>query len=144
PSTACKAPPATPAAVQPTTGSLTATLLPSRRRVVSGQRVRIGIRTTNAGGTAAEAATSCVRLPAQMVITSPGGAVRSGRTACFRLGAVAAGAKVTKVITVRAVSLRRASVTVTGTARATGLSRVNAPSVTVTINPRAVRARVAG
>jgi len=83
-------------------------------------------------------------LLAQMVITSVGGAVRSGRTACFRLGAVAAGAKVTKVITVRAVSLRRASVTVTGTARATGLSRVNAPSVTVTINPRAVRARVAG
>ena len=139
--TACKAPAETPAA---TAAALTATLLPSRRRVVSGQRLRIGIRTANIGGTAAEAVTSCIRLPSNMVITSAGGALRSGRTACFRVGTVAAGGQVTKVITVRAVSTRRVTVTVTGSARATGVAKVQAAAKRVTVTPRAARARVTG
>ena len=140
--TACKAP--AEAAAGATPAALTATLLPSRRRVVSGQRLRIGIRTANTGGTAAEAVTSCVRLPSHMVITSTGGALRSGRTACFRVGTVAAGAKATKVITVRAVSTRRVTVTVTGSARATGVAKVQAAAKRVAVTPRAARARVTG
>ena len=140
--TACKAP--AEAAAGATPAALTATLLPSRRRVVSGQRMRIGIRTANTGGTAAESVTSCIRLPSNMVITSTGGAVRSGRTACFRLGTVAAGATATKVLTVRAVSVRRMRVTVTGSARATGVAKVQAAAKPVTVTPRAARVRVTG
>ena len=144
-STACKAPAEAPAGSSPATAAaLTATLLPSRRRVVSGQRMRIGIRAANTGGTAAESVTSCIRLPSNMVITSAAGAVRSGRTACFRLGTVAAGAQATKALTVRVVSVRRIKVTVTGSARATGVARVQAASKAVVITPRAVRARVTG
>ena len=139
PSTACKAPDAVP-----TAAALTATLLPSRRRVVSGQRLRIGIRTANSGGTAAASVTSCVRLPVNLVITSAAGAVRSGRTACFRMGTVAAGAKTTKVLTVRAVSARRVKVTVTGSARASGVATAQAAPTSVTVTPRRARARVTG
>ena len=140
--TACKAP--AEAAAGTTPAALTATLLPSRRRVVSGQRLRIGIRTANPGGTAAEAVTSCIRLPSRMVVASTGGALRSGRTACFRVGTVAAGDQVTKVITVRAVSTRRVRVTVTGSARASGVAKVQAVATQVTVTPRAPRARVTG
>lgn len=124
--------------------ALTATLLPSHRRVVSGQRMRIGIRTANTGGTAASSVNSCVRLSSNMVITAAAGAVRSGHTVCFPLGTVAAGSKVMKVLTVRAVSIRRVRVSLTGSARATGAATVQAPARSVIITPRAPRARVTG
>jgi hypothetical protein len=140
--TACKAPTATPSAATPP--ALQASVLPSRRRMVSGQAIRIGVRARNTGGTAAASMVSCVRLPPRLVLVRAPGAVRSGRVACFQLGTVAAGAQATRTVTARAVSLRRATVTVTGSARATGLNRVAAAPVTVTVTPRAARARVTG
>ena len=138
----------TATAAATTTGTapaaLTVTLVASRRAVVSGQRLRIGIRAANIGLAAAGSVSACVRLPSNMVITAAAGAVRSGRTACFRVGSVAPGSTVTKVLTVRAVSTRRAVVTITGTARASAASRVRANPVRVTITPRAARARVTG
>ena len=128
----------------PSAAALTATLLPSRRRVVSGQSLRMGIRVANTGRAAAQAATSCVRLPANLVIVRAPGAKRSGGTACFAVGTVAAAAQATRVVTVRAVSMRRRTVTVTGSATATGITRVAAAPVRVTVTPRQARARVTG
>jgi len=136
---ACAAPPV------PVAGpSLHATVLPSRTWVESGQALRVGVRTRNTGGSAATSVVSCVRLPANMVITRARGAARSGRIACFRVGTLAAGAEATRVVSVRAASLRQRSVAVTATAKASGLRRVNASPVTVTVAPRAARARVTG
>jgi hypothetical protein len=43
--------------------TLTATVLPIRTRLISGQAMRLGIRTTNTGTTTAASVTSCLRLP---------------------------------------------------------------------------------
>ncbi len=137
--TACRAP--AEVVVGP---ALTATVLPSRRRVVSGQQVRIGIRAANTGGSAAQDVSACLRLPSNMALVRAAGSVRSGRTVCFRVGQVAAGTQVTKVATVRAASTRRVARVVAGSARATGVARVAAAPRTMVITPRAVRARVTG
>jgi len=139
---ACAAP--TPAATNAIPPLLEATVLPSRRRVVSGQALRIGIRARNTGGSEASSVVSCVRLPAGLVLVRAPGAARSGRVACFRMGTVAAKGQATRVVTARAATLARRSVTVTGTTKASGLSRVNAAPVAVTVVPRAARARVTG
>ena len=136
---ACAAPP-----VPVSPAALRATVLPSRTWVETGQALRVGVRASNTGGSAATSVVSCVRLPANLVITRARGAARSGRTACFRVGTLAAGAAATRSVTVRAASVRRRAVTVTATAKASGLSRVNAAPVTVTVAPRAARARVTG
>jgi hypothetical protein len=123
---------------------LQATVLPSRSTLVSGQPMRVGIRARNTGGGTAESVTSCVTVPSNLVITSAPGARRSGRTACFSMGAVAAGTQATRVVNVRAVGLRPTRVSVRGSVRATGLAAVIARSTSVRITPRPVRARVAG
>ena len=133
------------ACVTPTTpAALTATVLPSRTRMTSGQRLRIGIRVKNGGGTTSASVTSCLRLPARMVVVRAPGATRSGRTACFSAGSLAAGATTTKTLTARAVSARRVTVAIGGTAQGTGATTVAAAPKGVIVTPRRARARVTG
>jgi hypothetical protein len=138
--------PAIPAAAAPTTTTLRPTVLPSRTRLVSGQAVRIGLRVVNTGAATAPSVRSCLKLPANLVVTSTAGAQRSGRTLCFSLGDLPAGATRTKVVTARAVATRAVSRTVTGTARTSATT----PAITATrssaiqIRPRAARAAVTG
>lgn len=151
---------AAPAPVTPTDGSggnaapiprpsvgtprLSVAILPSRSRVESGQSMRIGLRTRNVGTGTGTRVVSCVRLPSNMAIVRDGSAARSGRTLCFGLGDIPAAAQRTRVITVRAVAVRNATGSITGTARGRDEARVSAPVRTVVIRPRAERARVTG
>lgn len=123
---------------------LSARVLPQRTRLVSGQQMRLGIRARNTGAAGAESVTSCVRLPANLVVVRKGSALRSGRTLCFRLGDIAAGAEVTRVISVRAASVSSVPRRITGTARAGQGTRVSAPVVRISIRPRQPRMPVAG
>jgi hypothetical protein len=123
---------------------LRATVLPSRRTLVSGQSMRIGIRARNGAATAATSVTSCLRLPANLVITRASGALRSGRTLCFRIGDIRAGEQVTRSITVRAAAPRRVVRAIGGSDRLSGGPLVDAPAVRVVIRPRLARARVVG
>ena len=116
--------------------TLTATLLPSRRRVVSGQRVTTAIRLRNTGGTAATSATGCMTVPWNLVIVSAPGALRSNRTVCFAMGTVAAGGTVTRTVTLRAVASVATVADITGGGRAAGVSRVSASPVAVSITRR--------
>lgn len=128
------------------TPRLSVAILPSRSRVESGQSMRIGLRTRNVGtgtGTGTRVV-SCIRLPSNMALVHAGSAARSGRTLCFGLGDLPAGAQRTRAITVRAVAVRNATGSITGTARGWGEARVTAPVRTVIIRPRAERARVTG
>lgn len=136
---------ATPSATPATPAALEASVMPSRRRAVSGQQVRIGIRVRNTGGSPAQAVSSCLRLPSNMVVMRrPSSSVRSGRTICFRKAIIGANSQQTAVITVRAVAVRAVSRTVVGVARATGVARASAQSPHVVIRPRTPRARVTG
>ncbi len=129
---------------EPTATTLRSQVLSPRRRVVSGQALRVGLRAVNTGQAPAEAVSSCLRLPANMVITRAPGAVRSGRTVCFRIGQLAPGATATRVVTVRGVSTRRVTRTLTGSVSAQGVPRQAAQPRSVTIIPRTVRPRVTG
>ena len=126
--------------------TLRPTVLPSRARLISGQAMRLGIRTTNTGAATATSVTSCLRLPQNLVVTRTGGATRSGRTLCFSLGNLPAGATRTKVVTVRAVAIRTVTRRVTGTVQSTATN----PALTTTqsrairISPRTARTRVTG
>ena len=128
------------------TTTLTPTVLPSRTRLISGQAMRLGIRTTNAGTATAASVTSCLRLPQNLVVTRTGGATRSGRTLCFSLGALPAGATRTNVVTVRAVATGSVTRTVAGSTRSTATSPAltTAQSRVIRISPRIARARVTG
>lgn len=132
--------PATPTA----TPTLGATVLVPRARLVSGQEATIGIRVRNTGTTAATSVSSCLRLPVNLAITRAPGAVRSGRTVCFRVGDVAAGSQVTRVVTVRALSVRKVTRRVIGSVRASGVALTAVDPVSVSITPRVVRPRVVG
>ena len=140
-------------AVTPTATATTTTgttlrpaVLPSRTRLVSGQAMRLAIRTTNTGTATASSVTSCLRLPQNLVVTRTGGARRSGRTLCFSLGDLPAGATRTKVVTVRALATRTVTRRVVGTARssATSPALTTAQSRTIRISPRPPRPRVTG
>ena len=124
--------------------ALTATLLPSRTRLVSGQSMRLGIRVANGGTGAASGVRACVRLPQNLVVVRRGPATRSGSTLCFAVGTMAASTRETRTLTVRAVTSRRVRRTVTGSAQATGVTQVQASPRTIAITPRTSRARVAG
>ncbi len=126
--------------------TLRPTLLPSRTRLISGQAMRLGIRTTNTGTATATSVTSCLSLPQNLVVTRTGGATRSGRTLCFSLGDLAAGATRTNVVTVRAVAARSVTRTVAGSTRSTATSPAltTAQSRAIRISPRTARARVTG
>lgn len=113
--------------------TLTATLLPSRRRVVSGQRVTTAIRLRNTGGTAAASATGCMTVPWNLVITSAPGALRSNRTVCFAMGSISAGGTATRTVTLRAIAAVATVARMTGGGRAAGISRVSANPVAMSI-----------
>jgi uncharacterized delta-60 repeat protein len=136
--------PTAPVAPVALPAALSATVLPSRARLRSGQQMRLGIRTRNAGGASATSVSSCVRVPANLVVVRRNGAVRSGRTLCFGLGDVASGQQVTKVVTVRALSTRRVVRTISGTTQGAGLTPVAAGATRVTISPRVIRVPVVG
>jgi hypothetical protein len=108
--------------------------------------MRLGIRTTNTGAATATSVTSCLRLPQNLVVTRTAGATRSGRTLCFSLGDLAAGATRTKVVTVRAVATRTVTRRVSGTAQssATSPALTTAQSRAIRISPRTARTRVTG
>ena len=118
-------------ATQP--AALAATLLPSRRRVMSGQRVTTAIRLRNTGGTAATSATGCMTVPWNLVITSAPGALRSNRTVCFAMGSIPAGGTATRTVTLRAIAAVATVAQMTGGGRAAGISRVSASPVAVSI-----------
>jgi len=120
----------------PPPAALTATLLPSRTRLVSGQSMRLGIRAANSGGAAAATVRSCVRLPAQLVVVRAPGALRAGGTVCFRIASIAAGQSATRTLAVRAVSTRAVTRRITGSASAPGLPAAAAGPRTVRITPR--------
>lgn len=130
----------------PSTGTarLTGTVLPQRRRLRSGQAMKVGIRSTNTGTATARSVTSCLRLPTDLPVVATGAARRSGRTVCWSTGDLGAGESVTRQVTVRAAAARSGSGTITGTTAATGLTRVAAPARVVAVTARAARARVTG
>ena len=99
--------------------------------------MRVGIRATNIGKSTATAVTTCLTLPANLVVTHTGGAQRTGRSLCFSLGNLAAGATRTRAVHVRAVTLRTVTRQVIGTARssATSASLTTARSMSIRITP---------
>ncbi len=119
------------------TTALRATLGASRRVVVRGQTVRLRIRTTNAGALSASSVRACLGIPRGLALVRAGGGVRSGRSVCFAVGEMAAGATRTKEATVRAVSARPAVRRVTGSARS-----VSAAPEGVVAAPLAIRIRL--
>jgi hypothetical protein len=144
------------------TPSLSVRLLPSRRSLRAGQAMRLGVRTSNRASTTtamarmrgqmavatAKDVRTCVRLPANMVITgAPTGSSRSGRTVCWSSGDIPAGQQRTASLTVRASTVRAVSRTITATARSTGGTQASARATgksTVRITPRAPRPVVTG
>ena len=132
------------AAVTPHKQALTATVLAPKARLVSGQSARLAIRATNSGTTAVSSVKSCLKVPANLVITRAKGATRTKRTLCFTVGTLAAGASATRTITVRPVARKVVKRTATGTASATGVSQVTAKPKTLTIRPRVLLPIVTG
>ena len=120
----------------PSAPTLSASVSVARSRVVSGQPVRIGIRARNTGTAAAQKVVSCLRLPSNVAIVRAPGAVRSGRTVCFRIGTLDAGKSVTRTATVRPVSMRTVTRYVSGSVRATGLTVVARSRTALVITPR--------
>jgi hypothetical protein len=113
------------------------TVLPSSTRLRSGQTMRVGLRATNIGKSTATAVTTCLTLPANLVVTHTGGAQRAGRSLCFSLGNLTAGATRTRAVHVRAVTLRTVTRQVIGTARSStnGASPTTARSKAIRITP---------
>jgi YVTN family beta-propeller protein len=136
--TPAPSPSPTPAAAP----AMSARLLVSRSRVVSGQQVRMAIRARNTGTGASGATTACVQLPRQLVVAWAPGATRVGRALCFRLGAMAPGTSATRQFTARAVALRPGVARVTASARAAGTPRMWAKPAVIRIAPRAARTPV--
>ena len=138
--TPAPSPSPTPAAAP----AMSARLLVSRSRVVSGQQVRMAIRARNTGTGASGATTACVQLPRQLVVAWAPGATRVGRALCFRLGAMAPGTSATRQFTARAVALRPGVARVTASARAAGTPRTWAAPALIRITPRVARTPSAG
>jgi len=115
---------------------LSATVTAPRRRVVSGQAVRLGIRVRNTGTAGASPVTACLRLPRALAVVRRNTATRSGRAYCFRLASLAAGAQATRHMVVRATTTRRVVVRVTGTVRAPGVTDAPVAVKTVVTLPR--------
>ena len=128
---ATAAPASAAAAAKPV---LSATLLLPRKRLRSGEAMRIGIR-IGSSGAAAESARACLRLPPALAVVADGGARRVGRSLCFAVDRVPGGAVRTRYVSVRAVGSRPATVVVRGSVRAAGAKRVTA-AARVVVLPR--------
>jgi hypothetical protein len=125
-----------------TSAKIKVIVLPSKTRLRSGQTMRIAIRASNSGTATVASVTTCLTLPANLVVTRTGGAQRAGRSLCFSLGNLAAGATRTRAVHVRAVTLRTVNRRVIGTARssATSASLTTARSMSIRITPLATPA----
>jgi hypothetical protein len=97
-------------------------VLPGRTRLRSGETMRIAIRASNSSKATVASVTTCLTLPANLVVTHTGGAQRAGRSLCFSLGSLAAGATRTRAVHVRAVTQRTVTRRVIGTARSSTTS----------------------
>ncbi len=113
-------------------------VLPGRTRLRSGETMRIAIRASNSSQATVASVTTCLTLPANLVVTRTGGAQRAGRSLCFSLGSLAAGATRTRAVHVRAVTQRTVTRRVIGTARSstTSASLTTARSTPIRITPR--------
>ena len=134
--------PTTMTAATTTTATATSTeievvVLPGRTRLRSGETMRIAIRASNSSKAAVASVTTCLTLPANLVVHT-GGAQRAGRSLCFSLGSLAAGATRTRAVHVRAVTQRTVTRRVIGTARSstTSASLTTARSTPIRITPR--------
>ena len=156
--------PASPATANEATSSpsLTVRLLPSRRSLRAGQAMRLGVRTSNSPSTGtamarrggqmasatAEDVRTCVRLPANLVVTRrPAGSLRSGRTVCWDSTGIPAGQQRTTVLRVRAIAVRGGSHAISASARSTAGTQSSARATAKTwvrTSPRAPRLPVTG
>ena len=137
-------PTSTSSATTTTSTSTTATstkievvVLPGRTRLRSGETMRIAIRASNSSKATVASVTTCLTLPANLVVTHTGGAQRAGRSLCFSLGSLAAGATRTRAVHVRAVTQRTVTRRVIGTARSSASSATltTARSTPIRITP---------
>ena len=112
-------------------------VLPGRTRLRSGETMRIAIRASNSSKAAVASVTTCLTLPANLVVTHTGGAQRAGRSLCFSLGSLAAGATRTRAVHVRAVTQQTVTRRVIGTARSSASSATltTARSTPIRITP---------
>ena len=119
------------------TAAVAATVLVPRTHLMTGQSLRIAVRTASTGTATAIGVTSCLVLPAGFSVLKKGSALRTGKTLCFRRTALAPGRTATSLITVRATALTTGVRTISGSARATGagLTKVLAAPHSVTITP---------
>jgi hypothetical protein len=124
----------TPTAAAAATTTIKLRVLPGSARLTSGETMRLRLRATNTGTATASSVRACLRIPTSLIVTRRGGATRSGRSFCFALGNLAAGASTTRTVTVRAAAQRAVTVHITGTAR----SAATSPALTTT-RSRAVR-----
>jgi hypothetical protein len=74
---------------------------------VSGQTTKLAIRAINTSTVAASAVTSCLRVPANLVITRAAGGTRAKGTVCFTIGDLAANPLGHCIRSPAAVTLRR-------------------------------------
>lgn len=132
------------AAVAATAAAVAATITPGRRRIRSGQSMPVVIKPRNPGTAPARSVVACATMPAGLVIIGRGSARRSGSTACFTISSIAPGQRVNRTLTVRAVTGRRVTRAITGTARADGLAKAAARPARVTLLPAVGRPRVTG
>ena len=135
-------PTSTTAATTTTTTTATSTkidvvVLPGRTRLRSGETMRIAIRASNSSKATVASVTTCLTLPANLVVTHTGGAQRAGRSLCFSLGSLAAGATRTRAVHVRAVTQQTVTRRVIGTARssASRATLTTASSTPIRITP---------
>jgi hypothetical protein len=137
-------PTSTTSATTTTSTSTTATstkidvvVLPGRTRLRSGETMRIAIRASNSSKATVASVTTCLTLPANLVVTHTGGAQRAGRSLCFSLGSLAAGATRTRAVHVRAVTQQTVTRRVIGTARssASRATLTTASSTPIRITP---------
>jgi hypothetical protein len=99
--------------------------------------MRIAIRASNSSKATVASVTTCLTLPANLVVTHTGGAQRAGRSLCFSLGSLAAGATRTRAVHVRAVTQQTVTRRVIGTARssASRATLTTASSTPIRITP---------
>lgn len=126
--------------------ALVAQVLIGRTRLVSGQSMTVRLRVHNTGASAMAAVTACTRLPTHLVLMRRNGALRSGRTLCFRMGDLPARSGRMKAVLVRAVAARGVRVVLRARATSVAITPRTSSSrpVAVRIVPRDARTGVAG
>ncbi len=124
------------AAVTPRGAALAVTVVPSRTRITSGQRMTVTLRTRSTGTWAATAVTPCLTLPQSLTAVSTSGATRTGRTLCFAPGDLAVGRARARTVTVTAAATRAITRTITARTTAGNAQAATGTSPAVLISPR--------